>query len=973
MKKYKAILAIFICICLLTPPCFQLSTIGKVHAEMDYALGEVLSSPDTHVSANVMDNAENGELYAQLMGSTTPAEAQALLSLPSDVYPESFSDILLANENAALGGHTNLFIQDEQQDSGTEDVDDTPDFIGVAPLVDTLSGNSGSGDGNQVSASGNDAVSLVKNAAVNDNGGYTITLEAWVNGMVAAASNPIDIVLVLTHSSENGCELRNSELRGTLKDFCDRIKEQSADGTKNRIAIVGYDAGVTRYDSVFYNMATRKGQRQISEIISELDLNEAVQLDVGLEMAKEVLEANPVKKGEDRNRVVIVLSDGVPCVDGDWDSQSTEVANSALTIAKKIKKSDVTVYSVGIFEGANGSTENLPKFDSDGENNATEAANRLMHLLSSNYPNAKSMSSKGKLSANADDGMSYYLSADNAETFNGIFEGIGNVVIGAANLGRYARIKDIVSSYFTLPQLDAIRVYTAAANENTIVNENTGWDDPILNSDVEVSVDEEHRTIVVTGFNYNENKVTSPNPHPGTADVYGKKLIVQYDIVPEPGFIGGNNVPVNELGESAIFQNIANPMPVAIFPDVKVNVSIHEFSVIAEDKNVYLFGNLGIDDFKADAEAWIDAYGVDFNLFTFNDIQEDDLWMTAFVTISYTVKPSDLKRLTDDIDYELIVEVRPKTLPTDSDICHVGKPADIQSGSDKKHINVFKPLLSFMDTEGYYGESEPTSIESCYMHLYWEHGEFGHNGYTFFEGNKGKNETDPNKPPMIGDEPKIDVGYTYPTLFGFNPIDSDSNGVTYLVASKSFPIDVQVKIGTVNINDHTWFEHVDLGNNKSRHKGNASYTYEFDYYVRTCSIIINKNILSPEGVSIDPEQNFIFKVEYGNTASGFFPASYNVAITGEDSRTIVGLPVGDYTVIEDGNWSWRYEETSIVPSIVTLSPTANSADVTVTNTLDNPNWLGDEAAATNVFNSHETNEVYNFEVPMILPKKEGDR
>lgn len=984
MKKHKAILAIFICICLLTPPCFQLSTIGKIHAEMDYALGEVLSSPDTHISANVMDNAECGELYAQLMSSTTPAEAQALLSLSSDAYPESFRDIMLANENVALGGHENLYINDEQQDNGTEDVDDTPDFIGVAPLVDTPSGIFGSGEGNQISASGNDAVSLVKYATANEDGSYTITLEAWVNGMAAAtASDPLDIVLVLTHSSEDGCDLRNSELRDTLKDFCDRIKEQSADGTKHRIAIVGHDDGDIRYESVFQNMATRKGQKQINEIISAIDLGEAVQLNVGLEMAEEVLKANPIKKSDDRKRVVIVLSDGVPCVTDDWDAQSTDAANSALTIARKIKNSGVTVYTVGIFEGANGSTENLPKFDSDGENNATKVANRLMHLLSSNYPNAKSMASKGKINTNARDGRSYYLSATDANVFNGVLEGICSAIIGSANLTAAARIKDFVSVYFTLPEVSAIRVYTADANANTNVETNENWNEPVLHNDFDVSVDEEHRMIKVFGFNYSENEVTSPHPHSGTTDVYGKKLIIQYDLVPEPGFIGGNNVPVDELGESAIFQNDFNNIPVAIFPDVKVNVFINEFSVSTEDKNVYLFGNLGIDDFEADAEAWIDAHGVDFNLFTFDEIGLDDLWMTAFVTISYTIEPSDLKRLTDDVEYELTVTVEPRPSNTDS----VGEPAVTRSGSDRKWIYVFKPLLSFMDNEGYYGQNNPNPIESSYKHLYWEHGTFGEVGYTYFEGNKGKDVPPPNKPEMIGEEPTINVGYSYPTLIAFNPIISGDND-TYLVASKTFPIDVQVKIGTVNINDHAYFEHVNLaGEVDDRYPANASYTYEFDYYVNTCSITINKNLLPKDG-NFDPEQTFIFKVCYEGIVDGIeiLPyAEYNVAVENDNerpdgdtsisfgTRTIVGLPVGTYTVIEDGDWSWRYEQTSITPSGVTLSPSHNSDEVIAINTLDNPNWLGDEAVATNVFNSSETREVYTPNVPVILPKKGGDR
>ena len=958
MKKHKAILAIFICICLLTPPCFQLSTIGKIHAEMDYALGEVLSSPDTHISANVMDNVECGELYAQLMSSTTPAEAQALLSLSSDAYPESFRDIMLANENVALGGHENLYINDEQQDNGTEDVDDTPDFIGVAPLVDTPSGNFGSGEGNQISASGNDAVSLVKYATANEDGSYTITLEAWVNGMAAAtASDPLDIVLVLTHSSEDGCDLRNSELRDTLKDFCDRIKEQSADGTKHRIAIVGHDDGDIRYESVFQNMATRKGQKQINEIISAIDLGEAVQLNVGLEMAEEVLKANPIKKSDDRKRVVIVLSDGVPCVTDDWDAQSTDAANSALTIARKIKNSGVTIYTVGIFEGANGSTEKLPKFNSDEENNATKAGNRLMHLLSSNYPNAKSMTSKGKINTNARDGRSYYLSATDANGFNGIFEGICSAIIGSTGLNSFACIKDAVSVYFTLPELSAIRVYTADANANTNVGDNTGWNEPIPLTEIYVDIDE--RTILVSGFNYTENKVTSPNPHSGTTDVYGKKLIVQYDLVPEPGFIGGNNVNVNDQG-SGIYQNAGSLYAVVYFPETLVNVAIPEFTVNAVEKNVYLLGNLSYSQLKADATAIANVHNGMVDLL---HIAEGEEWKVAFVSIRISIVDSEYDSLKNDTKYTFTVIVEPNASPSNSDICNVGDIAVEQTGSDEKTINVYKPVLRFWDRSGYYGQDNPTPVDSSCMYIYWEHGTIRFDGS--FDGGT-------INPSMIGDEPPVSVEYLFE---GIPPIAEGSSGTTYLVAPETFPIEARAKIHDTYIDQYTHFEHETFDENLpviDKHLATAP-SAEAYYYVNTCSITIIKNLL-PKDANFDPEQNFIFNVHY-NGSDVLSPADYNVAITGDGSRKIVGLPVGTYTVIEDGDWSWRYEETSIDPpnGQVELTASANSKDVKVTNTLDNPNWLGDEAAASNVFDSTGNGEVYTPDVPMILPKKEEDR
>lgn len=51
-----------------------------------------------------------------------------------------------------------------------------------------------------------------------------------------------------------------------------------------------------------------------------------------------------------RQKVVIVFTDGVPTTSTDF---STTVANNAIGVAKHLKGAGVTVYSVGIFNGAN--------------------------------------------------------------------------------------------------------------------------------------------------------------------------------------------------------------------------------------------------------------------------------------------------------------------------------------------------------------------------------------------------------------------------------------------------------------------------------------------------------------------------------------------------------------------------------------------------------------------------------------------
>ena len=68
---------------------------------------------------------------------------------------------------------------------------------------------------------------------------------------------------------------------------------------------------------------------------------------------------------------------------------------------------------------------------------------------------------------------------------------------------------------------------------------------------------------------------------------------------------------------------------------------------------------------------------------------------------------------------------------------------------------------------------------------------------------------------------------------------------------------------------------------------------------------------------------------------------------GDGSRKITGLPVGKYTVIEDTNWSWRYEDGKTGEA--TLSSTAPDGEVKISNTDLKTKWLSGDSAAINKF------------------------
>ena len=67
-------------------------------------------------------------------------------------------------------------------------------------------------------------------------------------------------------------------------------------------------------------------------------------------MAQRILSANPVQASEKRNRVVIVFTDGAPT---SFNGFEKDVADNAITYAGTIKTTGATVYTIGIFAGAN--------------------------------------------------------------------------------------------------------------------------------------------------------------------------------------------------------------------------------------------------------------------------------------------------------------------------------------------------------------------------------------------------------------------------------------------------------------------------------------------------------------------------------------------------------------------------------------------------------------------------------------------
>ena len=152
----------------------------------------------------------------------------------------------------------------------------------------------------------------------------------------------------------------------------------------------------SHYKEALQDMNTQAGQDNVNASTDALAARGATYPNYGLEMAKGILDANPVPQDEKRSRVVVLFTDGSP----GWSGYESDVANAAISEAQELKNDGVTVYSVGIFEGADATSAGI----AEGANN--RQANQFMQNVSSNNGTPQD--------------PSYYLSASDAYTLNAV-------------------------------------------------------------------------------------------------------------------------------------------------------------------------------------------------------------------------------------------------------------------------------------------------------------------------------------------------------------------------------------------------------------------------------------------------------------------------------------------------------------------------------------------------------------------------
>lgn len=707
--------------------------------------------------------------------------------------------------------------------------------------------------------------------------------------------------------------------------------------------------------------------------IDRLSANGDTYLEYGMDMANKIFVQYPITAEDTsgRQRVVVVFTDGYPAPYNTNDFNYS-MANSAIQNANASKQTyGATVYTVGVFSTADPAADIETNFAaSDGwnnnsnSNNLTEqqeavAANRYMHYVSSNFPGATSLNQGGSMNPNANPfagGDSYYLSAADANDLNNIFKQISeNVESGgtSSTLTSSSVVKDVISPYFTLPEGASENNITLETYDCIGKDDNGGltWGSAVTPSDVSASIKDSQ--VSVTGFDFSKNWCGSVQDENGETTYQGKKLVISFKVKAKPGFLGGNNVPTN--AGAGIYADGEAKDPVRSFNEPTVNVPIPNITVSATDKNVYLLGSIGTDALYNGATITADAAGeeVSLNLSKANDADRAyglEWWQTAFVNIETSITnedgevlTSDLQGLTDDMTYRVNAIVGPKENPDGAS----GAAAAAKTSNDTAKINVFKPEVTFKDSQIYLGQTADYNDNQVDNGVVWKHGDLiaGTNGVA-----------------MIGEAPALAYEYS-PEAGAFM---EDTN------------VKVTVKIGSDDVTSHVSFKRTDLSGNTTDVANTDDSRTNFIVYVKGFELRIEKT----GAQAIDENQSFIFNVEKQND-DGTWSLVTQAVVLGNRYVTITELPIGTYRVTEDENWSWRYKLQNVTGGVFgDMQPFANqviftgeenefSKTLIFTNERTKTKWLNGSAFCQNYWTKDENG---NWKVEQrIFPNQENNQ
>ena len=265
------------------------------------------------------------------------------------------------------------------------------------------------------------------------------------SNIASTSTTPLDIVLALDASGSMDDDMTGGKRIDALKNaanaFIDEIATQNAsisDASKrHQVSIVKFagkksievgndtyrkDGYTYNYSQVMKNMTacSETTKSSFKDTINAIKPAGATNAAAGMELAQ-----GQTSKRSDAKKIVIFFTDGTPTTQSDF---SDEVASDAISAAKAMKDAGASVYTIGIFDGAN------PSADVNASGTSNE--NKFMQAASSNYPAAAYTYTQYWLSGewkwgfgNRAEGSDFYKSASSASELSKIFEDISKEIV----------------------------------------------------------------------------------------------------------------------------------------------------------------------------------------------------------------------------------------------------------------------------------------------------------------------------------------------------------------------------------------------------------------------------------------------------------------------------------------------------------------------------------------------------------------
>lgn len=258
----------------------------------------------------------------------------------------------------------------------------------------------------------------------NDDGSYTVNVDVKgaVNSTTVTTTQPIDFTLVLDVSGSMDDPMSKTDrtkrlvaLKEAVKAFLGEAANTNTEAGSELVHVglvkfagnekdkIGDDT--YRSDGYTYNYSQivsdlTADMNGLKNKVSKLKAAGATRADNGFNLAAKMMGSART----DAKKVVIFFTDGSPTSSSGFEGK---VANKAVEAAKELKDGGATVYSIGVFSGADPSS-------------IQGNENQFMHAVSSNFPKATKYNQRGEGNIKA----GYYKSATNASELNAIFDEI---------------------------------------------------------------------------------------------------------------------------------------------------------------------------------------------------------------------------------------------------------------------------------------------------------------------------------------------------------------------------------------------------------------------------------------------------------------------------------------------------------------------------------------------------------------------